>query len=214
MGAAGRTSRKDQDNKMASYESTGNVRQTTSSCPGEKCEIWQLLSNLELSASQVAQACGITPRQLTYWARVGIIPSVIHSERGRGYTVESLRRAARVKQMMDSGFTLRRAAQEASAFDGVMLDGDAAGGSEPCPMVADSGGTYGKLGQAGGRGPAAVPGKAVAAGELAPGGSYLREVALHQRLDFIERRLVDLERRFSQVVESTLKAGGHSGRHV
>ena len=177
--------------------SVGEARQRVLPCLREQCEIWQLLSSLELSASQVAQACGVTTRQLTYWAKNGIIPSVDHHERGRTYTIESLRWAASVKQMVDSGFTLRKAAREACLIGGAVPDRYAPGGGETCSRVADARGGYGGSCQTMNRGFMEMGDRPTTMERPAVDGGSLEQIALHQRLDFIERKLADLERQLS-----------------
>lgn len=67
----------------------------------------QLLSRLTLNARAAAQVCGISVRQLTYWSDRGLIPTL----GARRYGIAALNKALMIKQALDQGFTLQRAAR-------------------------------------------------------------------------------------------------------
>ncbi len=77
-------------------------------------------------ATEVASRVGITLRQLYYWERLGIVrPEREHfgDRQFRRYCARDIQSLCRVKQLVDEGYVLNRAAEK------VMADPDAQGDS-------------------------------------------------------------------------------------
>lgn len=69
----------------------------------------EVISRLRLSAAEAARVCGVTPRQLIYWTKKGLVrPS---GESDRDYDVFALEKAIRIRQALARGHSLERAAQ-------------------------------------------------------------------------------------------------------
>jgi DNA-binding transcriptional MerR regulator len=88
----------------------------------------QTLEKLRLTAGKAAELCGVSRRQLCYWADTGII-SGLEAEEGeqaegekekdgsrRIYDFPALEKVMLIKQALDDGPGLRRAAQEVSEY--------------------------------------------------------------------------------------------------
>ncbi|MBM4421660.1 MAG: MerR family transcriptional regulator [Chloroflexi bacterium] len=70
----------------------------------------EVLGRLRLSAAEAARVCGVTPRQIIYWTKRGIIqPSQDGSE---DYDVFALEKAIRIRLALASGRSLEKAAQQ------------------------------------------------------------------------------------------------------
>ena len=69
----------------------------------------EVIARLRLSAAEAARVCQITPRQLIYWTRKGLLrPS---AESDRDYDVFALEKAIRIRQALAKGYSLEKAAQ-------------------------------------------------------------------------------------------------------
>jgi len=69
----------------------------------------EVISRLRLSAAEAARVCAVTPRQLIYWTRKGLIRPAGDGE--RDYDVFAMDRAIRIRQALAEGHSLDKAAQ-------------------------------------------------------------------------------------------------------
>lgn len=96
----------------------------------------EILGRLRLSAAEAARVCGVTPRQLIYWTKKGLIRP---SRDGQDdYDIHALEKVIRVRRALGQGLSLERAgqhvehelAQQAAelerlvAMDGETLEGE------------------------------------------------------------------------------------------
>lgn len=81
----------------------------------------EVISRLRLSAAEAARVCRVTPRQLIYWTKKGLVrPS---PENGRDYDVLALEKVIRIRQALEKGQPLERAAQAAQReMDGLVSE--------------------------------------------------------------------------------------------
>ena len=78
----------------------------------------EVLGRLRLSAAEAARVCGITPRQLIYWTKKGIIrPS---RDGADDYDIHALEKAIRVRQSLAQGISLEKATQQVERDLGVL----------------------------------------------------------------------------------------------
>lgn len=70
--------------------------------------------NLALSANQLAQLCGVTTRQVIHWTHRGYITAARHNP--ERYNGDAIDLCILIKQGLDCGLPLRRAAELANAF--------------------------------------------------------------------------------------------------
>lgn len=69
----------------------------------------EVIARLRLSAAEAARVCRVTPRQLIYWTKKGLVrPS---SESDRDYDVLAMERVIRIRQALEKGHSLEKAAQ-------------------------------------------------------------------------------------------------------
>jgi DNA-binding transcriptional MerR regulator len=69
----------------------------------------EVLSRLRLSAAEAARVCNVTPRQLIYWTKKGLIKP---SEDGEhDYDVYAMEKVIRIRQALAKGYSLEKAAQ-------------------------------------------------------------------------------------------------------
>jgi DNA-binding transcriptional MerR regulator len=69
----------------------------------------EVIGRLRLSAAEAARVCRVTPRQLIYWTKKGLVrPS---SESEHEYDVFALEKVIRIRQALEKGHSLERAAQ-------------------------------------------------------------------------------------------------------
>lgn len=68
----------------------------------------EVISRLRLSAAEAARVCRVTPRQLIYWTRKGFVQA--SSDRDGSYDVFALERVIRIRQALERGHSLERAA--------------------------------------------------------------------------------------------------------
>jgi DNA-binding transcriptional MerR regulator len=69
----------------------------------------EVLQRLRLSAAEAARVCNVTPRQLIYWTRKGLIrPS---TDDDHDYDVFAMEKVIRIRQALEKGYSLEKAAQ-------------------------------------------------------------------------------------------------------
>lgn len=69
----------------------------------------EVISRLRLSAAEAARVCQVTPRQLIYWTKKGLVrPS---SDNDRDYDVFAMEKVIRIRQALEKGHSLEKAAQ-------------------------------------------------------------------------------------------------------
>src|SRR5207244_3069635 len=69
----------------------------------------EVLARLRLSAAEAARVCNVTPRQLIYWTKKGLVkPS---SNGDHDYDVFALEKVIRIRQALEKGHSLEKAAQ-------------------------------------------------------------------------------------------------------
>ncbi|MHB1417704.1 MAG: MerR family transcriptional regulator, partial [Chloroflexota bacterium] len=64
-----------------------------------------IAAKVDFSTEQVARMCGVSRRQLAYWAHKGIIPSE------EGYPLAAVEKVLLIRKELDKGSTLRQAVQ-------------------------------------------------------------------------------------------------------
>ncbi|HHV62975.1 MAG TPA: MerR family transcriptional regulator [Firmicutes bacterium] len=87
-------------------------------------DISDILGKLELTIGQVAKLGGVTSRQVAYWTEKGVIYAKREPGRAQYYDLEAVQKVRLVKRLLDSGYTLASAAEEAER---IMLAGDTVG---------------------------------------------------------------------------------------
>ena len=69
----------------------------------------EVLARLRLSAAEAARVCNVTPRQLIYWTKKGLVkPS---SNGDHDYDVFAMEKVIRIRQALEKGYSLDKAAQ-------------------------------------------------------------------------------------------------------
>lgn len=69
----------------------------------------EVVSRLRLSAAEAARVCNVTPRQLIYWTKKGLVRP---SEDGEhDYDVFAMEKVIRIRQALEKGYSLEKAAQ-------------------------------------------------------------------------------------------------------
>lgn len=69
----------------------------------------EVIGRLRLSAAEAARVCNVTPRQLIYWTKKGIINPSPHDE--HDYDIYAMEKVIRIRQALDKGYSLEKAAQ-------------------------------------------------------------------------------------------------------
>lgn len=69
----------------------------------------EVMARLRLSAAEAARVCQVTPRQLIYWTRKGLVRPATDSD--RDYDVLALEKVIRIRQELEKGHSLEKAAQ-------------------------------------------------------------------------------------------------------
>src|SRR5919108_4860992 len=68
----------------------------------------EVLSRLRLSAAEAARVCNVTPRQLIYWTKKGLVkPS---PDGDHDYDVYAMEKVIRIRQALEKGYSLEKAA--------------------------------------------------------------------------------------------------------
>jgi DNA-binding transcriptional MerR regulator len=70
----------------------------------------EVLSRLRLSAAEAARVCNVTPRQLIYWTKKGLVKPSAEGEPG-SYDVYAMEKVIRIRQALAKGYSLEKAAQ-------------------------------------------------------------------------------------------------------
>ncbi|CAN5130975.1 hypothetical protein BH18CHL2_BH18CHL2_11160 [soil metagenome] len=69
----------------------------------------EVIERLRLSAAEAARVCHVTPRQLIYWTKKGLVrPSV---DTDHDYDVFAMEKVIRIRQALERGHSLEKAAQ-------------------------------------------------------------------------------------------------------
>jgi DNA-binding transcriptional MerR regulator len=69
----------------------------------------EVVSRLRLSAAEAARVCNVTPRQLIYWTKKGLVkPS---TDSNHEYDVFAMEKVIRIRQALEKGYSLEKAAQ-------------------------------------------------------------------------------------------------------
>ena len=69
----------------------------------------EVLSRLRLSAAEAARVCNVTPRQLIYWTKKGLVKPSADGE--HDYDVYAMEKVIRIRQSLAKGYSLEKAAQ-------------------------------------------------------------------------------------------------------
>ncbi len=69
----------------------------------------EVLSRLRLSAAEAARVCNVTPRQLIYWTKKGLVKA--SAEGDHDYDVYAMEKVIRIRQALAKGHSLEKAAQ-------------------------------------------------------------------------------------------------------
>jgi len=69
----------------------------------------EVVARLRLSAAEAARVCRVTPRQLIYWTRKGLVRPSPESE--HDYDVFAMEKVIRIRQALEKGHSLEKAAQ-------------------------------------------------------------------------------------------------------
>ena len=68
----------------------------------------EVLSRLRLSAAEAARVCNVTPRQLIYWTKKGLVKA--SPEGDHDYDVYAMEKVIRIRQALAKGYSLEKAA--------------------------------------------------------------------------------------------------------
>lgn len=68
----------------------------------------EVISRLRLSAAEAARVCRVTPRQLIYWTKKGLVRPSPDSE--HDYDVFAIEKVIRIRQALEKGYSLEKAA--------------------------------------------------------------------------------------------------------
>ena len=69
----------------------------------------EVLSRLRLSAAEAARVCNVTPRQLIYWTKKGLVKASANGD--HDYDVYAMERVIRIRQALAKGYSLEKSAQ-------------------------------------------------------------------------------------------------------
>ena len=69
----------------------------------------EVLARLRLSAAEAARVCNVTPRQLIYWTKKGLVKSSTDGD--HDYDVYAMEKVIRIRQALEKGYSLEKAAQ-------------------------------------------------------------------------------------------------------
>src|SRR5919108_1811415 len=69
----------------------------------------EVLTRLRLSAAEAARVCNVTPRQLIYWTKKGLVKASANGE--HDYDVYAMEKVIRIRQALEKGHSLEKAAQ-------------------------------------------------------------------------------------------------------
>lgn len=69
----------------------------------------EVIQRLRLSAAEAARVCNVTPRQLIYWTKKGLVKPSTNDD--HDYDVFAMEKVIRIRQALEKGYSLERAAQ-------------------------------------------------------------------------------------------------------
>jgi len=69
----------------------------------------EVISRLRLSAAEAARVCNVTPRQLIYWTKKGLVKASTEDE--HDYDVFAMETVIRIRQALEKGYSLEKAAE-------------------------------------------------------------------------------------------------------
>lgn len=69
----------------------------------------EVIQRLRLSAAEAARVCAVTPRQLIYWTKKGLVKSSPNDD--HDYDVFAMEKVIRIRQALEKGYSLEKAAQ-------------------------------------------------------------------------------------------------------
>src|SRR5438093_7528775 len=69
----------------------------------------EVLTRLRLSAAEAARVCNVTPRQLIYWTKKGLVKA--SAEGDHDYDVYAMEKVIRIRQALAKGYSLEKASQ-------------------------------------------------------------------------------------------------------
>ena len=69
----------------------------------------EVIQRLRLSAAESALVCNVTPRQLIYWTKKGLVKPSTNDD--HDYDVFAMEKVIRIRQALEKGYSLEKAAQ-------------------------------------------------------------------------------------------------------
>ena len=69
----------------------------------------EVIQRLRLSAAEAARVCNVTPRQLIYWTKKGLVKASPNDD--HDYYVFAMEKVIRIRQALEKGYSLEKAAQ-------------------------------------------------------------------------------------------------------
>jgi DNA-binding transcriptional MerR regulator len=69
----------------------------------------EVVRRLRLSAAEAARVCNVTPRQLIYWTKKGLVKPSTNDD--HDYDVFAMEKVIRIRQALEKGYSLEKAAQ-------------------------------------------------------------------------------------------------------
>jgi DNA-binding transcriptional MerR regulator len=69
----------------------------------------EVIQRLRLSAAEAARVCNVTPRQLIYWTKKGLVKHSTNDD--HDYDVFAMEKVIRIRQALEKGYSLEKAAQ-------------------------------------------------------------------------------------------------------
>lgn len=69
----------------------------------------EVIQRLRLSAAEAARVCNVTPRQLIYWTKKGLVKPSTNDD--HDYDVFAMEKVIRIRQALENGYSLETAAQ-------------------------------------------------------------------------------------------------------
>src|SRR5438552_17894948 len=64
----------------------------------------EVLARLRLSAAEAARVCNVTPRQLIYWTKKGLVKPSTNDD--HDYDVFAMEKVIRIRQALEKGYSL------------------------------------------------------------------------------------------------------------
>ena len=96
-------SRRGQGERLAEAENRDALTRILIANDGE------VLARLRLSAAEAARVCNVTPRQLIYWTKKGLVKASANGD--HDYDVYAMEKVIRIRQALAKGYSLEKAAQ-------------------------------------------------------------------------------------------------------